>query len=121
MKKLTQQEIEDSGVETLDEGEVVYRTTIEELARLGYGTICGSVGNNCYANIATKYPDLEVIVGMIEQELATISPLIQLNDMVYPVGWEIEKLALEGEGSLRFEENCPYNYDGGVWYYFETE
>ena len=56
MRKLTEEEIkqalEDTG-ET-DEGAVAVETTIQELADLGAGTYCGTIGNTCFKALADK-------------------------------------------------------------------
>lgn len=99
-------------------------TTIGELAKKGAGTLCGAVGNSCYQEIAKKYPNIQIRAlyfpeGDGDDPSGCNTPATGSPDMKISSdqeGEEIEDLAYQGGGSLRFDSIGP---DG--WAYFETE
>jgi len=102
---------------------IIVEARIQELADINAGTICGNIGNTCFKNIAKKYPDVLVrtAVAYITDgnskivETSSCEMLIKDNAM----GEDIDQLASDGDGSLRFESDLDAT--GPYWAYFETE
>lgn len=91
----------------LQEGYQAVDITIGELAALGAGTVCGSVGNKCFTFMVPKYEKRKVKCWFHPNEPNGCGPSV--NGMVHikvqteTTAEKIEHLADKGGGSLRFE------------------
>jgi hypothetical protein len=141
MRNLTQKEIDESFdsfgfIES--EGYTAIESTIGELATLGVGTACGTVGNQCFDYLASKGYKHRKVRGWLDlaenkerghqyqgaQKFTDPSrrelnggEMILIKIQTETTAEKIERLAGYGDGSLRF--NAPANLPG--YMEFETE
>lgn len=88
-------------------------TTIGELAQIGAGTSCGSVGNTCFVGIASyskgKYEKRKVKCWI--NTLLTppeVSGMVHIKIQTETTAEKIDDLAGNFDGSLRYDGSSPF-------------
>jgi hypothetical protein len=88
-------------------------TTIGELAQIGAGTTCGTVGNTCFVGIASysngKYSKRKVKCW-IDTSLTPpeVSGMVHIKIQTETTAEKIDDLATNFGGSLRYNDGSPF-------------